>query len=235
MSLASWRRWEAAASSVSVEIAAACERVFTTTSWDVEVADAWDGDGRLTPRQAAALIYILGWWHDIDLQEWLERPDEPLHQVGPFRLLDQRAMMLVDGNRTFAALARERCAAVASELQAGTLPFDRPGCFFDEVLMAVALPEAQELLLDQPDLFETLPERTSELSGDDDCDIADDDWDVVSDGFDDAASWGDWEVPRSWNPPHPLLRHLLNERPPFQWFDPPTPATTGAHRSVIDN
>ena len=207
------------------------------------MTDAWLGDGRLTPRQAAAISYTLQSWADLDLQSWLLDRDEPLHDIGPFAYLDRRVMMLVGESAAFVDAARARCVAVAEEIEQGVLPFDRPGCYFDEVLMGAVLPRAQDMLNDEGDLFENIPARpepgTDGPPTDDDLDedyeLCDDDWDVVSDGFDDACEWDDWEVPRNWNPPHPLLRSILRERPPFEWFDIAKPGPTMRERVLASS
>jgi len=138
-------------------------------------------------------------------------------------------MILVGDNKAFAAKALERCRAVSDEVQRGVLPFDRDGCFFDEVLMAAALQEAPSLMTDMPDLFEGLPGRTSaegnnlgeEGSGEADADVGDlagdDDWGHVADTFDDLARWDDWEVPVLNG--HVVLEALLAARHPYRWFD----------------
>jgi hypothetical protein len=124
-------------------------------------------------------------------------------------------MMLVDDNLAWAAAAAKRCHAVADEIGRGTIPFDRPGCYFDELLIGAALLEARDLEEMLPDLFDALPRR---VTPSDDRWVTDDDWDAVSDGFDDRCRWDEWEVPVYRN--HPLLSVILAERHPFQWFEP---------------
>ncbi|RYF61012.1 MAG: hypothetical protein EOO27_03700 [Comamonadaceae bacterium] len=114
----------------------------------------------MTPRQAYALTVVLHGWADTDLTMWIDGDlDCPLHDVGPFAGIDRRAMFYVDGNKAWAAKALERCRAVAKEIEKGTLPFDRPGCFFDELLMAAALHEAPGIMDQLPELFEGITPR----------------------------------------------------------------------------
>jgi hypothetical protein len=138
-------------------------------------------------------------------------------------------MMLVGESRAWTELARRRCLAVSEEIKNGVLPFDRNGCFFDELLMALALPYAEASLTDEPDIFSGLPLATA--SRDDDYALLDDEWDSVSDGFDDRCRWDEWEVPLIWN--HPLLRTILEERHPLTWFDPTLPSGAGYLNRLI--
>jgi len=217
VSLATWRRWEADPDSVATDTAGACERVLrahplhrSETARDA-IELAWNGDNRITPRQAFALAVVLGLWAD-ELRAWIESPaDEPLHDVGPFAVFDHRVMFYVGENLAFAAATRDRCDAVAREIESGTLPFLRPGRFIDEVLMGAALPTAEAYLNEMPELFEDIRPRI----GDELDEMGDDDWDVLSDWFDDEAFAADWEVPLGL----PALPVLLAERHPFTWFD----------------
>jgi hypothetical protein len=197
---------------------------------------AWGESERLTPRQARAIAAVLEIWGDEIRTDWIDagprrtaldtaafasRP--PLHDIAPFDGLDLRVLVLVDENAAWAAAAAERCHAVAAEIAAGILPFDRAGCFFDELLMALALREAPDILEQIPDLFDGLPERQPppETETDEDYDgsrLGDDEWDLVSDGFDDACRWDEWEVPAMNG--HALLGVVLAEHHPYRWFDP---------------
>lgn len=180
-----------------------------------QLHESWKDSWVLTPRQAASIAMVLDGWADTDIDEWLRDPSsEPLHEVDPFAQIDKRVMMLVGENRAWAALASERCHAVAEEIANGVLPFDRPGCYFDELLMALALPNAEVQLTDCPELFEGLPPR---IRADDDSPAADDEWDSTSDGFDDQCRWDEWEVPTYTE--HPLLPALLAAHHPYHWFD----------------
>jgi hypothetical protein len=187
---------------------------------------SWADKPYLTPRQASAIAATLSFWADADIKEWLRDPNsEPLHQVAPFDGLDLRVMMLVDENRAWAAKFAERCEAVADEIAEGVLPFDRPGCFADELLMGMCLGDARAQLKDMPELFEAIPAREPDGDhGGDDYDswVHDDDWDAVSDCFDERCRWGEWEVPLMRN--YPLLPAILAERHPFTWFDQAAPS-----------
>lgn len=225
VSFATWRRWEEDPSTVKASTATACAEVLdreasfrsALAAEQASFIASWEGSPYLTPRQAYAIAGCLDFWADLSLGEWLKDPaSEPLHTVTPFEQLDPRVMMLVGESRAWAALARRRCLAVSEEIKNGILPFDRDGCFFDELLMALALPYAEASLADEPDLFSGLPIATA--SADDDYDLLDDEWDSVSDGFDDRCRWDEWEIPLIWN--HPLLRTILEERHPFTWLDP---------------
>jgi transcriptional regulator with XRE-family HTH domain len=225
VSLASWRRWEADPKSVSDSIAHACELVLAVRRIDIDIAAAWKSDGRMTPRQAAAIICTLNWWADMDLEEWLRDRTTPLHEVAPFSYFDVRVMILVGENAAFAAAARDRCRAVADEIQSGTLPFDRDGCYFDELLIGAALCEAPSQLDDDLGVGAGIPPQTGTKIDDDDewdaFELGDDDWNLVADTFDDAARWGDWEVPV--RDGHEVLPYLLANRHPYGWFDKVTP------------
>lgn len=211
----------------------------TVDSWeetardsDTRLAEIW-AHGIMTPRQASAIMFVLAHWVDGELQPWLDGDlDDPLFGCGPFAHFDERVMMLVDENKAFAAKALERCRTVLDEIERGVLPFDREGCYFDEVLMGAALLAAPDYLNDMPELFQNLPERPSldvraldDLSEEEvDIPLGDDDWDMVSDNFDDRAQWDDWEVPVYNN--HPILSPLIERRHPFRWFDPIGPRPT---------
>lgn len=238
VSLATWRRWEDDPESVSTKTRDACDGVLERGS-DFERAlaksaeaftEAWSGSPRLTPRQAYAIALELDGWADLHIGEWLREPSEPLHEIPPFCDFDLRVMMLVGENRAWVEAARQRCRVISNEIEAGVLPFDRPGPLIDEVLIGAALDGAQASLEDMPELFELIPPRNTAHLGDDDDDdeaylIGDDDWDVVSDGFDDECQWDEWEVPIRHD--HPLLPAILAERHPYRWFDAGEPSGAG--------
>jgi transcriptional regulator with XRE-family HTH domain len=234
VSLATWRRWEENPDAVSAKTRIACEGVLEGVS-EFERAlsksaeaftDAWGDSPRLTPRQAYAIAVELDGWADGDIAEWLRDPSEPLHDVAPFHHFDLRVMMLVGESRSWVEAVRHRCRAISDEIEAGTLPFDRPGPLIDEVLIGAALDGAQASLQDMPELFERIRPR-EEIGVDDDGEnsIGDDDWDSVSDGFDDECQWDEWEVPLRRG--HPLLPAVLAERHPFRWFDLDEPSGAG--------
>lgn len=238
VSFATWRRWEEDPATVKATTAAACAKVLDReasfrNALAAEQADfiaSWEDSPYLTPRQAYAIAGCLDFWADLSLGEWLKDPaSEPLHTVTPFEQLDPRVMMLVGESRAWVELARRRCLAVSEEIKNGVLPFDRDGCFFDELLMALALPHAEASLTDEPDLFTGLPVVSASAA--DDYSLLDDEWDSVSDGFDDRCRWDEWEVPLMWN--HPLLRTILVERHPFTWFDPTKPTGPGYLNRLI--
>ncbi|MGL5828098.1 MAG: helix-turn-helix domain-containing protein, partial [Angustibacter sp.] len=229
VSLATWRRWEEDPESVRAQTRSTCERLLERES-DFSKAlagsaaafeRAWS-DESLSPRQAYAIACVLDSWADLHLQAWLRDPRvEPLHEISPFASFDLRVMMLVGENRAWVEGVRERCSAIANEIELGVLPFDRDGPFIDEVMVGAAMGEAADLLNDMPELFDRIAPRVSSES-DDEYLPGDEDWDVVGDAFDDACRWDDWEVPRMKN--HPLLPGILANRHPFTWFDnvPPT-------------
>lgn len=232
VSLATWRRWECDPYSVSLKTRTACEDVLGGTS-EVERAyskstvnftESWKDSTRMTPRQAFAIAVELDGWDDLHIAEWLRNPNESLHSVAPFHNFDLRVMMLVGESRAWAEAIGQRCRVISSEIEAGTLPFDRPGPFIDELLMGAVLDGAQALLDDMPELFEGIPAREA-VGDDEDYIIGDDDWNVVSDGFDDACRWDEWEVPLMHG--HPLLPAVLAQRHPFTWFDSGEPSGAG--------
>jgi hypothetical protein len=245
VSLPTLRKFEADPESVTPRSAAKCKRALEELAAMsrqeavepappgslAKVAEAWE-NGILTPRQAYALAVTLSSWADVDLEDWLEgRTGGPLHRVIPFAYFDLRVMMLVDDNTAFAAKAIERCLAVDDEIEKGILPFDRDGCFFDEVLMGAALRGAEELYGAQPELFYDIPARPSldarvleEMDDDDEIPLADDDWEDVGEAFDSGARWDDWEVPVRIG--HRLLPLILEIRHPFRWFDVHGPRPT---------
>lgn len=225
VSLATWRRWEEDPESVRSTTRDACEAVLHATNHAREsnlqfeaFERAWGDCYYLTPRQAYAIASTLDVWADADITEWLEHPgSQPLHEVSPFDQLDLRVMMHVNESRAWAAKVAERCYAVADEIAEGVLPFDRPGVYADELLIALALRDAKDSMADLPELFEEIQSRP-----DSDDAVGDDDWDAVSDAFDDRCRWDEWEVPLYRG--HVLLPAILAERHPFTWFDS-VPAT----------
>ncbi|MBT0773526.1 hypothetical protein KIH74_31555 [Kineosporia sp. J2-2] len=193
---------------------------------------AWAESPVLTPRQASAIAVILDVWADLYIGEWLKHPSvEPLHEVEPFASFDVRVMIYVNENRAWAEKARERCRAVSDEIESGTLPFDRPGCYFDELLMAAALPAAQAELADMPEMFDDIAPRVAIGRLDDGEGLSDDDWDLVADSFDDQCRWDEWEVPLYNN--YPLLGVILASRHPFTWFDPSEGTGPGYLRRLV--
>ena len=236
VSFATWRRWEEDPDSVRQSTREACERVLDFESrfqTELEVESekfvaSWADKPHLTPRQASAIAGTLHLWADLYIREWLRDPSsEPLHQVTPFDALDLRVMMLVGENRAWAAKFAERCDAVADEIAEGVLPFDRAGCFADELLMGMCLDDARTQLEDMPELYEAIPARgPGGADGDDDGYwVHDAGWDAVSDGFDDRCRWDEWEVPLMRD--YPLLSAILAAHHPFAWFDLTTASGPG--------
>ncbi len=228
VSLATWRRWEANPDSVGAKTRKACAAVLASKDSrpkalrekDELIAKSWMDNPNITPRQAAALASTLDFWADADIAEWLNDPSStPLYEVSPFDRLDLRVMIRIGENRAWAAAAKERCYAVADEIRHGILPFDRKGCFFDELLMAMALDDAEDSMKDTPELFTGIPARRSEDLSDEDKDevVADEDWEGVGDYFDNECRWDEWEVPTMTG--HPLLPAILDDHPPVKWFD----------------
>ena len=227
VSLATWRRWEEDPDRVRLITRVACSSVLERASaqqlalaqGDADFERAWRDSYMLTPRQASAIAMALNWWADTEIADWLKDPDTPLHEVAPFDQLDLRVMMLVGENRAWAAAARERCRAVAKELEQGTTPFDdRRSCFFDELLMALAVSAAQDHLSDSPELFEHLSPREGTLEDDEDGMHGDDDWDMVMANFDDDSSDLLWQSPIG-QEGGAAVSILLADRPPSTWFD----------------
>jgi hypothetical protein len=133
-------------------------------------------------------------------------------------------MMYVNENKAWAAKVQERCFALHDEIESGILPFDRDGCYFDELLMAAVLSEAEDVLNDMPALFDEIPARPS-TSRDDEDDIddnaetalSDDDWGWARYCFADRCRWDEWEVPVIKD--DPLLPAILADSHPYTWFD----------------
>lgn len=238
ISAESWRRYEAGAGIRRDKVAGVAKALKLRSLDDLRpnqavladyeraIIDNWSSSDRLTCRQALALATTIDHWADLYLGGWLEdsASSDRLDEIPPFGYFDKRIMMLVGENRAWVAKARERCRAVGDEIIRGVLPFDRPGCYFDEVLMAAALLEAPDMLSDEQGFFENIPAVERDGSGSDgdqdeeEYGPADSDWDSASDLFDDLAQWDDWEVPVRNN--HLLLRTILENRHPFTWFDP---------------
>jgi len=227
VSLATWRRWEENPETVSAGTRGKCERVVDVdrevrspfADHDLKFEQSWGDCPYLTPRQAGAIATVLALWADTEIGEWLDGgwSREPLHAVPPFTALDRRVMIYVNDNKAWAEKARERCYAVAEEVAEGILPFDREGCFFDELLMGLALPIAQEHLTELSEVFEDIAPRLP--SHDDEIHfVGDDEWDMVSDAFDDRSRWDEWEVPIYTD--HHLLAGVLADSHPYTWFDP---------------
>lgn len=229
VSLATWRRWESDPSSVRRDTAAKCERVLagpTKSNSELEsmvrkANEIWGESKIITPRQAWALMSTLDLWGDLYIGEWLQATDEPLHEVEPFTFIDKRVMMLVAENRAWAAMVKQRCHMLSTEIQEGILPFFREGPYIDEVLIGAALLESQQTMDDVTEDLDGLVVRKRDTevgpTPSDDFSLSDDDWDVVGDNFDDVAQWDDWEVPLFTD--HPVLPALLEQRHPFRWFD----------------
>lgn len=234
VSLATWRRWEEDPAGVGSNTRTKCEAVLgggqrfdsARAQLAKKFQDAWGNCPTLTPRQAYAISGVLDFWGDHDIGLWLAGTLEgPLHEVSPFDYLDRRVMIHVNENKAWAQKARERCYAVSDEIESGVMPFDRDGCFFDELLIACALSEAEEQLEDAPELFDCIPRRTRAAQDDDEWCVLDHEWDVVSDHFDNECRWDEWQVPLINN--HPLLARVLRGRHPYTWFDPTEPSGPG--------
>lgn len=182
-----------------------------------QLTKAWIDSHIMSPRQAAALNTVLCIWAEGELQMWLDDPShEPLHTVDPFFYFDKRVMMWVGESRAFAAAVQERCLAVADNLVKGKIPHLWKDPFIDHVLIAGALPPAEDFLQDMPELFEGVPARIVDSESEDGL-SGDDAWDSLSDTLDDLLD-DDWEVPVGGGSPYCLSR-LLRERHPFTWFD----------------
>jgi hypothetical protein len=99
---------------------------------------------------------------------------------------------------------------VRDEMHGGAMPFDRDGCFFDEVLMALVIDWVAETYDDSAaeGSFEGIAPNKH-----------DHDWEFVSDAFVDAARWLDWEIPTTIG--SPLLPAVLARHHPHTWFDAP--------------
>jgi transcriptional regulator with XRE-family HTH domain len=227
LSVQTWQQWEEDPSAVSAEAAEQCEHVIDVEEARTDLAqraagfaEAWADCSYLTPRQAGALATRLASWSD-NIAEWLEAPfEQPLHEVGPFESIDRRVMIYVDENRAWAAKAQERCDAMSEEVESGVLPFDRDGCFFDELLVGAALPEARAIYTALPDMFADIPARAvARDDGADGATVTDDDWDGAGEAFDDLCRWETSQVPLYTD--HPLLAGLIADMHPYTWFDPP--------------
>ncbi len=183
---------------------------------DPDFSTAWSGSRSLTARQAAVLYGILGSWED-EILDWLYRKDGPrgpLHGIAPFSLIATRALIPVSDNSAWSSLASWRCRAVADEIAAGALPFERPGCLFDELVTVIALREAHDLA---PDMMDELPDLFANIPGQ----SGDDDWTDARREFSDRARHEEHDILLGLD--HPGLRRVLDAHPPACWFDPPTP------------
>jgi hypothetical protein len=197
VSLATWRRWEEGPDAVSASTRGKCERVLgahrtiherhrqAVRDENENIERHWTDHPLLTPRQAAAIQTQLDMWHDLFIGEWLRHggPNEALHTVSPFDELDPRVIIYVNDNKAWVHLAHKRCIAVRDEMHGGAMPFDRDGCFFDEVLMALVIDWVAETYDDSAaeGSFEGIAPNKH-----------DHDWEFVSDAFVDAARWLDW-------------------------------------------
>lgn len=185
--------------------------------------EVWGEDPRLTPRQAFGIAAGLDWFVDAELNRWLEHPEEePLHEVRPFNKVDLRAMILVGENRAWAALAGERCRAVADGLRDGYLSFFDPGdhpCYFDQLVVALAVPWAQNQVNDMPELFEAIPERLEAPDSGDGWQLDDaPGWARLMKVFDACAAREDWND-MLYPGLTPMRRLLKKKNHPFTWFD----------------
>lgn len=228
MSLATWRRWEEDPDKVSAQTRARCESLVERltargVTYDRQFEAAWGDSSVLTPRQAAAISSCLEDWIPLDLDSWLLRETTArLHEMPLLTGLDLRVMILINENPAWVAAARDRCRAVGAEIKEGTLPFDRPGCFFDEVMMGLVLGYAKDLATDTPDMFDGVAVRGEEGHPDE---VLDDDWAMLIDLFDQHARWEKWEI--AITPGHPLTPLLLRNQPPYTWFDHQDGSTVG--------
>lgn len=186
--------------------------------------DPWTNE-LLTPGQAYAIATAMVDWARADLEPWLSRRQrQPLHQCRPFSYLDPRVMMVVDDNTAIAAAAAERCRVVSDEIKRGTLPFDRNGCYFDEVLLGAALHEAPDFLTEKPELIHDSPivgspmqPRTEGGRRPASTGAVPDDWEHIAYAFGLHARWPDSSVPAETG--NAFLPLILETRPPSRWFD----------------
>lgn len=167
----------------------------------VEFEVVWGNSSYLSPRQAYAVATALGWWADTSIGKWLEKPSRrPLHEVAPFDRIDLRTMMHVGENRAWAALAFERCRAVAQDLSVGILPFERPGCYFDQLIFAVAVREAEDIW----DQVESGKDDMKESE-------SDSDWEPIDQVLQMRSHWPYLEVIPG--------ESIRSDRHPLTWFD----------------
>jgi len=230
VSATTWRHWEDDPQRVSETTRLACEEVLDDAeAGEAQVAEfvrhiavAWRDCPTLAPRQALALAMSLTFFGNVAISEWLDDPlERPLHEVPPFDAFDLRVMIRIDDNRAWARAAAVRCHEVVSGIENGVLPFDRVGCFFDEMIMAPALAMAESLPSDtSPDFSSVVPSRTAS-----NCPkgwVRDDDWEQIHAHFTKICRWPDWEVPLLAGLPQ--VGALLAERHPYTWFDMAMPS-----------
>ncbi|WP_162893271.1 hypothetical protein [Microbacterium halotolerans] len=207
---------------MSVKTRAVCERALAAVPYasSAEVFEAvWgSSSSRLTPRQAHAMAGELAFWADGEIADWILDANGPLHDVRPFNLFDLRVMMFVGESRSWAEAVRQRCYKLSEEIEAGVLPFDRPGPFIDEVLIGMALRAVQILREEDPSRPDDVMPREGLSDAENDVYvIGDDDWGMVFDEFDEQCRWGDWDMPIAIG--HSLLPAFLAANHPFRWFD----------------
>lgn len=238
VSLATWRRWEENPDSVTARSRVKCESALMAPldravkhakTMSEEWADSdgaflagWKDSRVMSPRQAKAIVYVLSSWGDTSTPFWLNGQDEmPLCFASGFSNLDLRVMMLVGDNKAWAASFAERCLAVAKEMHGGHLPMEHLDCFMDEVLIGLALSDAQDFLENTADhgMFDGLPASLLPVGP------TDDDWDSVEEELHDQVNYTDWRVP---SVAGPELVALLETRHPFTWFDVPASWTSEA-------
>lgn len=230
VSLATWRRFEADANSVSPDTRLACERVLGErrdteglTQAAAEISRAWEKSHDLTPRQAFALTLVLDLWAN-EIADW-DPKSESLAEVGPFASFDDRVMFRIGENRAYASATGRRCSAVADMIRTGTLPFHHDGPMIDETLTAAAAKQAEGMydhwLSEMPELFALIGARTP--VEDDELEAympGDQDWYQVEDQFDDLSRWEYYDYPLGYGPDH-VRSAFVRTSHPFTWFDMP--------------
>lgn len=259
VSLETWRRWERGIP-VRERTATRCEAALVSrpdsrptavggaedpseTDLSAPFLKSWGPDGSqlLSPFEAYALALMLDLWADGDLGEWDPR-EEPLHDVGPFRHFDKRVMMLVDDNRSFAAMVRERCYLVAKQIEAGLLPFDTVHYLIDEVLVAAAIEEADGYGDDLRDLVPIPLPIVEDDNKDETLQVDGIDWTETACQLDDAIESMHWISPiedgraidHSYLYSGGNLAKLLAAKHPFQWFEYLPPNAVGVDRSRFE-
>lgn len=181
----------------------------------------WKDSYLLTPKQAYCFAGTLNYWHDAEISIWEDDPSyRPLCTLEPFRELIAPVKMLIGENYAFADKAMERCREVAKEIENGIMPFHRHGCFFDEVLMAMALPYAKiwmEKGMEQDEEWFSYLPAVAIPDDEGGMLVADDQWDGLWAKFDDESMWNDWQLPvmgENWQSSEWAMNHH-----PFTWFD----------------